>query len=191
MSATDDQPAELVISAPEPYAAPLAYATRARTTLGVLTQLVAEADAHLVLSAPFVQARELLEHGILAEAIDSALGRGIHVELMTTKANLANAAFRDLVSKHRDRVRLYYPAFPDAEVSYLGSHAKFCIRDTSAAYIGSANLTAPALGLPTSARKSPYHFEMGVLVRGDAAKQVHLFWRYMVQLSLFASFDLP
>jgi phosphatidylserine/phosphatidylglycerophosphate/cardiolipin synthase-like enzyme len=58
----------------------------------------------------------------------------------------------------------------------LGSHAKFCVSDGVAAYIGSANLTGPGLA---------GHIELGVLVRGPVAKQVEEFWMLCHQLGLF------
>ena len=56
------------------------------------------------------------------------------------------------------------------------SHAKFCVSDGVAAYIGSANLTGPGLA---------GHIELGVLVRGPVARQVEELWLLCNQLGLF------
>ena len=68
------------------------------------------------------------------------------------------------------------PEFPEFDVTELGSHAKFCISDNTAAYVGSANLTKPGLG---------EHFELGVLVRGQAALDMRRFWDFAVHYKLF------
>ena len=127
--------------------------------------------------------------GVLAEAITGALARKVSLDVMSTRSNLDLPVFRSLVQSHRDHVRLFYPAFPLSRISELGSHAKFCIRDEEAAYVGSANLTAPALGGTHS--KSAYgrqHFEMGVLIRGDVAAQLHQLWVYTVRYGMFLEF---
>lgn len=186
---TDDShsTASLVITAPEPYAGELAYATRARQTLGVLTSLIAEANKNVVLTAPFVQLEAVLEIGVLSDAIRSALSRDVMIEMMTTRENVSLAPLQELVSTWPEQVRLYYPVFPSAHLSSLGSHAKFCIRDSDAAYVGSANLTTPALGGSyPDGRMGRQHFEMGILVGGDIAEQLRLFWTYSVRVGLFA-----
>jgi phosphatidylserine/phosphatidylglycerophosphate/cardiolipin synthase-like enzyme len=76
-------------------------------------------------------------------------------------------------------LRLYYPEFPQFDVSELGSHAKFCISDDTAAYVGSANLTKPGLG---------EHFELGVLVRGQAALAMRSFWNFAIHHKLFSPY---
>lgn len=180
---------ELVITAPEPYASELAYATRARMTIGVLTQLFAEARQKIVIAAPFVQAQAILELGALAEAIRAALSRGVRMDIMSTRANMNLPYLQTFVKSHRQQIRLFYPAFPSADVSKLGSHAKFCIRDEEAAYVGSANLTQPGLGDAGSvSHQSRYHFEMGVLIRGGVATQLYQLWVYTVRYGIFEEY---
>jgi phosphatidylserine/phosphatidylglycerophosphate/cardiolipin synthase-like enzyme len=168
---------ELVITAPEPYAASLAYATHCRSTVGVLVQLFAEADRNVVIAAPFVDANEIFEVGVLSLAIRAALVRGVTVDFLSTKPNIEAPRVRQFAQSFKGNVKLYYPAFPQFEVSQLGSHAKFCISDANAAYVGSANLTGPGLN---------QHFEMGILVRGRAAAGVRDFWTFAVRHKLFA-----
>ena len=58
-----DESVEFVITVPEPLGAELAYNTRARTTLGVLTQLIAGARQKIVLAVPFIQGERSLIDG--------------------------------------------------------------------------------------------------------------------------------
>ena len=46
---------EIVITAPERYAAALALRARARLTLGTLTQLIADSKQYVILSFPYIQ----------------------------------------------------------------------------------------------------------------------------------------
>jgi len=90
---------EFVITAPEPYGAQLAYRARARMTLGVLTQLVSQAQQSLVIAAPFLQPSEALDRGPLAEALQSALRRGVAVDVVSTGSSLRSLAL-EAVSDH-------------------------------------------------------------------------------------------
>jgi phosphatidylserine/phosphatidylglycerophosphate/cardiolipin synthase-like enzyme len=187
MSEQFDSIADLVITAPDPYSDGLPYAVRARSTLGVLTQLFAEAKENVVITSPFVQSDAVFEIGALSDALRMALNRGVIVEIMSTKENLALSAFQELSANWPEGVRLFHPAFPTSDLSGIGSHAKFCIRDSEAAYVGSANLTLPGLGgRNLSGRTSRKHFEMGLLVRGQIALQLRQFWNYSVRVGLFA-----
>lgn len=168
---------ELVITAPEPYAASLAYATRCRSTLGVLVQLFAEAERNVVVAAPYVNAVEVFESGVLSQAIRAALVRRVSVDFVSTRPNIEAQRVRQFASSFSGRVKLYHPVFPQFQVSQLGSHAKFCISDAAAAYVGSANLTGPGLN---------QHFEMGILVRGRLAAGIREFWTFAVRYGLFA-----
>jgi phosphatidylserine/phosphatidylglycerophosphate/cardiolipin synthase-like enzyme len=167
--------AQLVITAPAPHAEALAYATRCRSTIGVLVQLVAEAEKHVAISAPYIQS-ELFEAGSFGDAVRSALDRKVAISLLSTRETLARTEIKQLVGGFGSALTAYYPAFPEFEASQLGSHAKFCISDDRGAYVGSANLTTPGLSK---------HFELGVLVRGTAAKQMRAFWDFAVRYKLF------
>lgn len=171
--------AEIVITAPAPHASALAYATRSRATLGVLVELFVDAERSVVIAAPFIQP-DVFDNGVLGAAMTAALERKVEVNLLTTRANLDNARIKSLFLRFGPLLRLYYPDFPDFEKTELGSHAKFCLSDDIAAYIGSANLTKPGLGA---------HFELGVLVRGKAAAEMRAFWNFAVHHSLFRAYS--
>jgi phosphatidylserine/phosphatidylglycerophosphate/cardiolipin synthase-like enzyme len=168
--------ADLVITAPEPFGAQLAYQAAARMTLGVLTELVAAARNRLVLAAPYLS-EEVFGVGVLAASIHSALARGVTVELATTRQQLR--ALPNTLLRYREEGRLIILC-PTANLESderLGSHAKFCISDSSAAYLGSANLTGPGLG---------GHLEMGMLVREELAVAISTFWETLKELRVFS-----
>lgn len=133
------QEIELVITVPEPYGTSLAYRTRCRTTLGVLTQLLAQSREHVIIAAPFMQAGHGLSDGPLAMAFRSALRRGVQVDVVSSGLSL--------VTLDRDRLqreafgcpRFFRPAPNLLDDQRLGSHAKFCVADGESAYVGSAN----------------------------------------------------
>jgi phosphatidylserine/phosphatidylglycerophosphate/cardiolipin synthase-like enzyme len=164
-----------------PFAASLAYATRCRATIGVLVQLFVEAERNVVIAAPFVHANEIFETGVLSSAIRAALARGISVDFLSTKPNIEAPRVIQFAKEFQGKVKLYHPVFPQFQASQLGSHAKFCISDATAAYVGSANLTGPGLN---------QHFEMGLLVRGRTAAGIREFWAFAVRYKLFAERSL-
>lgn len=82
------EPPELVVTIPEPFSTLLAYRARCRTTIGVLTQLIAEADRHLIIAAPFMQKGYGLSSGVLADSVRSAFNRGVGVEVVSTGQSL-------------------------------------------------------------------------------------------------------
>jgi phosphatidylserine/phosphatidylglycerophosphate/cardiolipin synthase-like enzyme len=167
---------ELVITAPEPYGLALAYQTRCRTTLGVLTILMAQARQHVVIAAPFLQAGHGLSDGPLADALRAALRRGVNVDIVSTKRSLQTLNVVSLQREAKGKLRLFRHQANRDDDQNLGSHAKFCIADGDYAYVGSANLTGPGLSK---------HFEMGLLVHGEIAKQMAEFWEYAVEIGLF------
>jgi len=172
----DDPTAELVLTAPEPFGADLAYRFRCRTTLGVLTQLLAEARLSVVLAAPFMQPGEGLSAGSLADALAAALVRGVSVDIVSTSESLTSFDASQLRRNSRGSLRLYQPEPNVRDQRVLGSHAKFCIADHQYAYVGSANLTARGLS---------GHLEMGVLLRGEIVQQIERFWFYSVEAGFF------
>lgn len=173
--------AELVITVPEPFGASFAQETGTRTTLGVLIQLVVEAQRQVVLAAPFLQEGHGLSDPRLNDALRSALQRKVTVNVVSTAAGLRTLNIEGLTRDSRSRLRLYQPQANMLRDRTLGSHAKFCLSDEDAAYVGSANLTGPALD---------GQLEMGVLVRGSVAKQVARFWTYCLQSRVFVPVDL-
>jgi phosphatidylserine/phosphatidylglycerophosphate/cardiolipin synthase-like enzyme len=156
--------------------ATLAYSARCRQTLGVLTELIATATDRLIISAPFLQPGAGISTGVLNAALKAALQRGVHVELVTTGQSLAGLDIAALRRTATGCLRVSQPTINVLDSRVLGSHAKFCVSDGVAAYIGSANLTGPGLG---------GHIELGVLVRGPLAGQVEEFWILCHQLGLF------
>jgi phosphatidylserine/phosphatidylglycerophosphate/cardiolipin synthase-like enzyme len=167
---------EFVITAPEPYGAELAYITRARLTLGVLTQLIAQASQSLVIASPFIQPNSGLDSGPLADALHGALRRGVRVDIVSTGSGLQALATEDLRRITCGRLRLFQPRPNVEDEQHLGSHAKFCIADNQHAYVGSANLTAPGLAR---------HLEMGLLVHGELALQITEFWEFLLRTGFF------
>ena len=171
-----DSQVQLVITAPEPYGAALAHRMKCRMTLGVLTQLLAQAKRSVVIAAPFMQAGYGLSSGTLADALQAALQRGVHVDVVGTGQGLRTLDTTWLSQSAQGRLRLFQPKENMADAQRLGSHAKFCVADGLSAYVGSANLTAPGLGR---------HLEMGLLVQGEVARQIEDFWIYALEIELF------
>lgn len=166
-----DELIEFVITVPEPFGAELAYKTRTRTTLGVLTQLIACAQGELVLAAPFIQAERSLIAGPLADALQAALRRGVRTNIVSTNQGLQSLKQVNWLMDTTPNLRFFQPETNIERESQLGSHAKFCIADKAAAYVGSANLTGPGLA---------EHLEMGFLVHGKYAEQIADLWRFLV-----------
>lgn len=171
-----DPVVELVITAPEPYGLELAYKTRCRITVGVLTTLIAQAQRYVVISAPFIQVGYGLSDGPLANALWAALKRGVDVDIASTGQGLQALDRAKLRRNASGKLRLFRHQANVEDEQNLGSHAKFCIADGEQAYVGSANLTGPGLSK---------HFEMGLLVHGEVAKQIEEFWEYVVDIGLF------
>ena len=167
---------EFVVTGPGRFGTALAAKTRARSTLGVLTLLLAEAQHDVVISAPYLQDRHGLSTSPLQDALRSALARGVDISIMTTKQGLESLDIPRLRSIGRGKVHCFRPVMNVAHEKRLGSHAKFWIADGERAYVGSANLTRPGL---------TEHLEMGLLVRGTVAQQMRAFWDYCVQIGLF------
>jgi len=176
MSTRVEHIVEFVITAPEPYGAELAYKTRARLTLGVLTQLVAQARQSLVIASPFIQPASGLDRGPLADALRSALRRKVNVDIVSTGSGLQALGTEDLQRISHGRLRFFRPRPNVENERYLGSHAKFCIADNKHAYVGSANLTAPGLS---------GNLEMGLLVHGEMALQIAEFWEFLLRVDFF------
>lgn len=167
---------QLVITVPNPEAIKIAHEIKARTTLGVLTTLIAQAKRSLVLVAPFMQIGEGLSKEPLAGSLESALKRGVTVDLASTNAGLDSLDRDKLRSLAKKYIRFFQPVANYENAAKLGMHAKFCVADAKHAYIGSANLTRPGL---------EEHFEMGVLVQGNIAVQVDALWHYLIEKQFF------
>lgn len=154
---------EVVVTLPEPFGADLASRFGVRTTLGVLTELLASAQQHVVIAAPFIQGAEGLHAGPLGMALVAALKRGVRVDLISTGASLAGLELGSLRKLAGARFRTFQPRGNVEDPRTLGSHAKFCLCDAKHAYIGSANITQRAIS---------GHLEMGVLLHGAPSQQI-------------------
>lgn len=176
MSAYSEPSVQLVITPPGIFGAAFAERFQFRMTLGVLTQLLVEARRLVIITAPFLQSGYGLSGGSIASAAQAALKRGVNVNIMSTGRGLGNIDRAWLTQQARGTLRLFRPAANVEDEERLGSHAKFCVSDGQSAYIGSANLTGPGLS---------EHLEIGLLVRGQIAKQIEEMWRYSVEIGLF------
>lgn len=176
MSVQLESSVQLVVTPPGVFGAAFAERFQFRMTLGVLTQLLAEARLQAILSAPFLQYGYGLSSGSIAEAAQAALRRGVNIDILSTKRSLDNIDRAWLTRNARGTLRLFCPAANIANEERLGSHAKFCVADGQSAYVGSANLTGPGLS---------EHLELGLLVRGQIAKQIEEMWLYSIEIGLF------
>ena len=167
---------ELVITAPEPHGTLFAYQTRCRTTLGVLCQLLAQAYHRVVIVVPFIQPHHGLADGVLGEALQSALRRGVIVDVVSTGKSLHILEQSSLPHGPSGNLRFFRPSTNITDDQRLGSHAKFCIADGQSAYVGSANLTGPGLS---------GQLELGLLVHGEIARQIEDFWTYLIEVGIF------
>jgi phosphatidylserine/phosphatidylglycerophosphate/cardiolipin synthase-like enzyme len=167
---------ELVITIPEPYGTLLAYQTRCRTTLGVLSQLLTQAEHRVIIAAPFFQPGHGLADGVLANAVQASLQRGVNVDVVSTGHSLSTLNRNRLIEKAVGKLQFFQPSANLTDEHRLGSHAKFCVADGESAYVGSANLTSPGLS---------GQLELGLLVCGEIAHQIEQFWDYAVEIGLF------
>jgi phosphatidylserine/phosphatidylglycerophosphate/cardiolipin synthase-like enzyme len=166
---------EIVLTLPQSLGPKMAYLARARTTMGALTQMVAQAQNKLVMAAPYIKG-DIFGQGVLQNALQYAVEQR-HVQLSVVSTGNSLDEFLEIpwIITNRARIIFYRPKI-NVEIEQLGTHAKFCIADEVTAYIGSANLTF--LGLHQ-------HLEMGVLLHDDLAKQVYDFWKLLIANEFF------
>lgn len=164
---------ELVIIPPEQFGIELVYQFCARTTLGVLTQLIAQAKTHIVIASPFLQPPEGLAISPLLAALKHALGRNIFVDVICTGIGIEIFKRGWNTFLGGGKIRLFRPKPNIDDERLLGSHAKVLISDAQHAYIGSANLTYPGL---------TGNLELGVLVHGNLAAQAASFFVYLMEI---------
>lgn len=172
---------EVAITVPEPLGSDLASRFGVRTTLGVLTELLASARQHVVIAAPFIQGAEGLHAGPLGMALIAALKRGVQVDLISTGASLAGLDLKYIREMARARFRTYQPQRNIEDPRILGSHAKLCLCDTEHAYIGSANITQKGISS---------HLEIGVLLHGKPAQQVSAIIYALIESGYFIESSL-
>lgn len=160
-SARKDESWELVLS----IAAPLVLPPGARrATAETLIGLVASAKKLVRIAAPFMDETGM---GHLVEPLAAATTRGVQVELLVSyRSEHQDRALAALISGlERGGAREHLRVFRVAQ-SAPWPHLKVLIADSSAAYIGSANLTGPGMG--------GRNVELGVLVKGAQVKVIDL-----------------
>ncbi|MBI1191522.1 MAG: hypothetical protein GC200_12675 [Tepidisphaera sp.] len=154
---------EVVVTVPEELPRDLLVPTAMRTTLGVLVELIAESRNRVILASPFLQLASICR-GPLGLALGSAGARGVLIDVVSMSGSITEldtAALSPQRLPMTVRVSQPRPNLVNSEV--MGSHAKFCLADGIAAYIGSANFTENGL---------TKHFELGTLVRGQPASDL-------------------
>ncbi len=167
---------ELVLTLPQSLGPEMAYLAHARTTLGALTQMVAQAQHELVMAAPYIKG-DIFGEGILQIALQHAVEkRHVELNIVTTGESLDSFTNIAWIMANRARVHFFRPKSNVDIEQHLGSHAKFCIADGQIAYIGSANLTF--LGLRQ-------HLEMGVLLHDELAREVRNLWVLLTKSGFF------
>lgn len=167
-----DNTVELVITPPEPYGSWLAHHFQIRMTIGVIIQLIAQAQNHILIASPFFESWEHQKMNVLRDALKHALNRNVHLDIISTGSSIE--IIRKSLSNLRGKgtCNLYRPKPNIEDAKLLGSHAKVLVVDSQHAYIGSANLTSPGL---------MGNLEMGVLLHGKTAAQVSAFWKYLIE----------
>jgi hypothetical protein len=133
-----------------------------RTTGETMMQLVSQASSTLRLVAPFLDLRGV---SFLSDALAAATARGVKLQvLLPTRSTHAGDALGELeVTIERDgNIACYSRATLRQDAPW--AHLKVLSCDSSAAYIGSANVTGAGISGP--------NLELGVLVRGPAVAVV-------------------
>lgn len=166
---------EFVITIPSICPPALAQKFRARITLGVIIQLIANSEEFVIIGAPFIQKAISEDNHDFVNALKSALKRGIRLHIVSTGIGL-EGFITSLCDENESNIHLFQPKRNIENTNQIGSHAKFCIADGKHAYIGSANLTDPGLFS---------NLEMGILVHGKIASQIYEFWNYLVETGFF------
>lgn len=172
---------ELVLTAPEKYGSLLAYDTRSRTTLGALFQIISQARDRIMISAPFIQPTYWAVGNILAEALYDSAERGVNIYVLSTGEGIQALIQNPKLNSVSNKLKFFQPCIGLSGDNRIGSHAKLCVADGQFAYVGSANLTTPGL---------TNQLEFGVLVSGDIAKQIQMFWDYVIEVGLFVPIKL-
>jgi phosphatidylserine/phosphatidylglycerophosphate/cardiolipin synthase-like enzyme len=155
---------EVVVTVPDELPRDLLVPTAMRTTLGVLVELVAESNGRVILASPFLQFGSTVCRGPLGVALGSAVARGVLIDVVSMSGSLTELDSSALTQQREPMtVRVSQPRSNLVDSEVMGSHAKFCLVDGKAAYIGSANFTENGL---------TKHFELGTLVRGQPASDL-------------------
>jgi phosphatidylserine/phosphatidylglycerophosphate/cardiolipin synthase-like enzyme len=154
-SIASPEPWDLVASLP--HGTPLPLGLR-HTTAETLVRLVSESRRTLRLVAPFIDSLGL---SFLADALSAATGRGVALRiLLPTRSTHSAEALRELEATITDNGDLANYSVAALRPDAPWAHLKVISADASAAYIGSANVTAAGI--------AGGNLELGILVRGQA-----------------------
>lgn len=158
-SITQVEPWDLVASLPP--GTPLPDGLR-RTTGETLMLLVSQSSHTLRLAAPFI---DLPGVSFLSDALAAATARGTRVQvLLPTRSTHADAALAQLWTTIRREGDGDFFSIGTLRFDAPWAHLKVLSCDSTAAYIGSANVTGAGMAGP--------NLELGVLVRGLAVATV-------------------
>lgn len=174
MKNNTDKEFEFVVTLPDSLDKSIIDKYQLRTTVGVLTELFANAKEYIIIGAPFIQSVEGLQYGIIGKCMELALDRGVRIDIISTTSSLLNLNIKkELIG---NLVHLFRPQKNIDNANTLGSHAKFFIVDKSIAYLGSANYTFKGIN---------ENLEMGFLVKGAAALQIYNFIKDLCNKGFF------
>lgn len=132
-----------------------------RGTAETVVSLIRNAKTHAHLVAPFIESVGL---GYLSRPLARATARGVQVRILAPADSRKDGVFGVLVGKvEKEGAPENLRIQPVAEDSPW-PHLKVVASDADSAYVGSANLTRPAL--------AGDNLELGVLVEGDAVSAI-------------------
>ncbi|PZF83940.1 phospholipase D-like domain-containing protein [Jiangella anatolica] len=148
------EPWDLVASLPSGASLP---AGLRHTTGETLVQLVVGATQRLCLAAPFIDRRGL---SFMGDALAAATSRGVRLEiLLPTRSTQADDALHDLTATIQADGSPDHYSVATLRADAPWAHLKVLTADSTAGYIGSANVTGAGIG--------GRNLELGVLVRGE------------------------
>lgn len=148
------EPWDLVATLPPGASLPMGLR---RTTGETLVQLVVGARRTLCLAAPFIDRRGL---SFMGDALAAATSRGVLLEiLLPTRSTDADDALGDLTATIAADGRSDHYSISSLRDDAPWAHLKVLTADSTAAYIGSANVTGAGIG--------GHNLELGVLVGGE------------------------
>jgi phosphatidylserine/phosphatidylglycerophosphate/cardiolipin synthase-like enzyme len=169
----------IVVTPPGEFGAQFVRKLGARTTHGVIIELVTKARSSLLLTAPFIYLGQAIVAGSFLDALRHALDRNVIVQFISTQDSLVALERQFPKLAQHPNVRLFVPRV-DPSISTLGSHAKVLLSDSALGYIGSANLTDPGL---------TGHLEFGVLLGGSPVRQLAAFWNYLLSSGFLQEYE--
>ena len=162
---------EFVVTLPNDKDNLITYKSDARTTLGVLFQIISQAENEIIISVPFLSTMPLFEQNSIGILLSYAFERGVKVSLGTTSSGIDEVLNQEVFQNNKNLIRLYQATENLRNDKLLGTHAKFYLADNETCYLGSANFTY--LGINK-------HIEMGVLIRGPLVKNIFKFWNLLI-----------